>query len=68
MDAFADLGWVERAAARLLLLDSLLRREDALSIARALAVKPAWRESEPEEIVTRIFEREGRLRRLAKRT
>lgn len=59
--------WVERAAERLMVIDSRLGRDDALSIARALSGKPAWQSSAPEEIVAMIFEREGRLRRPAKR-
>ncbi|CAM5794908.1 hypothetical protein RFUL19S_03610 [Rhizobacter fulvus] len=39
MDSFVDLRWVERAAARLVVLDELLSYEDALSMARALALQ-----------------------------
>ena len=67
MNSFVDLRWVERAAARLVVLDDLLSYEDALSMARALALQPAFKVSEPEEVVDRALEREGRLRRPAKR-
>ena len=36
-------------------------------MARALALQPAFKVSEPEEVVDRALEREGLLRRPAKR-
>ncbi len=67
MNSFVDLRWVERAAARLVVLDELLSYEDALSMARALALQPAFKMAEPEGVVDQFFAREGRLRRPAKR-
>jgi hypothetical protein len=67
MDSFVDLRWLERAAARLVVLDELLSYEDALSMARALALQPAFKMTEPDGVVDQFFAREGRLRRPAKR-
>ncbi|MES2990328.1 MAG: hypothetical protein V4844_02820 [Pseudomonadota bacterium] len=68
MNSFVDLRWVERAAARLVVLDELLSYEDALSMARALALQPAFKTTEPEGLVDKVFAQEGRLRRPAKRS
>jgi hypothetical protein len=68
MNSFVDLRWVERAAARLVVLDELLTYQDALSMARALALQPAFKVTEPEQMVDQVFAHEGRLRRPAKRS
>ena len=51
MDPIVDLGWVERAASRLMQLDPLLSEDDARCIGRALALQPAFKVAEPEEVV-----------------
>lgn len=67
MDSFVDLRWVERAADRLVMLHPLLRYDDALAMARALAMQPAYKVAEPEDVVVHACENEDRLRRLANR-
>ncbi len=62
MNSFADLRWVERAAARLVVRNDLLSYEDALSMARARASQPAYKVSEPGGVVDSALEREGRRR------
>ena len=67
MDSFVDLRWVERAAARLVVLDPLLSLEDALSMARALSLQPAFKVSDPEAVVDRTFSQAGRYQQPPKR-
>ena len=67
MDSFVDLRWVARAAERLMMLDPTLDLEDARVMARALALQPAYKVADPDQVATGTFEGGERHRRPAKR-